>query len=36
MRPASYDAVGGVDKKMVDYHDHKRMYKKMGKEEGQH
>ena len=27
--------MSGVDIKTVDYHDHRKMYKKMGKEEGQ-
>ena len=35
VRSVSYDAMKGVDIKMVDYQDHWRMYKKMGKEEGQ-
>ena len=29
------DIMSGVDIKMIDYRDHKRMYKKMGKEEGE-
>ena len=35
VRSAGYDDMSGVDIKMVDYHEHKKMYKKMGKEEGQ-
>ena len=34
IRSVSYDDMNGVDIKMVDYWDHRRMYKKMGKEEG--
>ena len=35
VRSVGYDEMNGVDIKMVDYQDHWRMYKKMGKEEGQ-
>ena len=35
VRLVGYDDMSGVDIKMVDYHDHRKMYKKMGKEEGQ-
>ena len=35
VRSVSYDDMNGVDIKMVDYQDHRKMYKKMGKEEGQ-
>ena len=35
VRSVGYDEMNGVDIKMVDYQDHQRMYKKMGKEEGQ-
>ena len=35
VRSISYDDMNGVDIKMVDYQDHQKMYKKMGKEEGQ-
>ena len=35
VRSVGYDDMSGVDIKMVDYHDHRKMYKKMGKEEGQ-
>ena len=35
VRSVSYDEMSGVDIKMVDYQDHRKMYKKMGKEEGQ-
>ena len=35
VRLVGYDDMNGVDIKMVDYWDHQRMYKKMGKEEGQ-
>ena len=31
----SYDDMSEVDIKMIDYHKHKKIYKKMGKEEGQ-
>ena len=31
----SNDDMNGIDIKMVDYQDHRRMYRKMGKEEGQ-
>ena len=27
--------MNGIDKKMVDYQDHRRMYRRMGKEEGE-
>ena len=30
----SNDAMNGIDIKMVDYQDHRRMYRRMGKEEG--
>ena len=32
VRSVSYDDMSGVDIKIVDYHKHKKMYKKMGKE----
>ena len=35
VRSVGYDDMSGVDIKTVDYRDHKRMYRKMGKEEGQ-
>ena len=35
IRSVGYDDKNGVDIKTVDYQDHQRMYKKMGKEEGQ-
>ena len=35
VRSVGYDDMNGVDIKRVDYQDHRRMYKKMGKEEGQ-
>ena len=35
IRAVSYDDMNRVNIKMVDYHDHRIMYKKMGKEEGQ-
>ena len=35
VRSVSYDDMNGMDIKAVDYQDHQRMYKKMGKEEGQ-
>ena len=35
VRSVGYDEMNGVDIKMVDYRDHQRMYKIMGKEEGQ-
>ena len=35
VRSVGYDVMSGVDIKMVDYHDHRKIYKKMGKEEGQ-
>ena len=35
VRSVGYDVMSGVDIKMVDYHNHRKMYKKMGKEEGQ-
>ena len=31
----SNDDMNGIDIKMVDYQDHRRMYRRMGKEEGQ-
>ena len=35
VRSVGYDDMSGMDIKMVDYHDHRKMYKEMGKEEGQ-
>ena len=35
VRSVVYDDMSGVDIQMVDYWDHRKMYKKMGKEEGQ-
>ena len=35
VRSVGYDEMSRVDIKMVDYRDHRKMYKKMGKEEGQ-
>ena len=35
VRSVGYDEMNGVDIKMVDYQDYWRMYKRMGKEEGQ-
>ena len=35
VRSVGYDEMNGVDIKMVDYQDHWKMYKRMGKEEGQ-
>ena len=35
VRLVGYDVMSGVDIKMVDYCDHRKMYKKMGKEQGQ-
>ena len=35
VRAVSYEDMSGVDIKIVDYQDHRRMYKNMGKEEGQ-
>ena len=35
VRAVSYDDMNRVDIKMIDYQDHRKMYKKMGKEEGQ-
>ena len=35
VRSVSNDDMNGIDIKMVDYRDHRRMYRKMGKEEGQ-
>ena len=35
VRSVGYDEMNGVDIKTVHYRDHQRMYKKMGKEEGQ-
>ena len=35
VRSVGYDEISKVDIKMVDYHDQRKMYKKMGKEEGQ-
>ena len=34
VRSVGYDVMSGVDIKMVHYRDHRKMYKKMGKEEG--
>ena len=35
VRSVGYDVMSGVDIKMVGYRDHRKIYKKMGKEEGQ-
>ena len=35
VRSVSYDEMSGVDIKMVDYQDHREMYKKIDEEEGQ-
>ena len=35
VRSVSYDKMSGENIKIVDYGDHRKMYKKMGKEEGQ-
>ena len=35
VRSESSDVMNGIDIKMVDYRDHKRIYRKMGKEEGE-
>ena len=35
VRSEDNDVMNGIDIKMVDYKDHKRMYRKMGKEEGE-
>ena len=35
VRSEGNDVMNGTDIKMVDYRDHKRMYRKMGKEEGE-
>ena len=35
VRSVSNDDMNGIDIKMVDYQDHRRMYRRMGKEEGQ-
>ena len=35
VRLVSNDDMNGIDIKMVDYQDHRRMYRRMGKEEGQ-
>ena len=35
VRSVGYDVMSGVDIEMVDYRNHRKMYKKMGKEEGQ-
>ena len=35
VRSEGNDIMNGIDIKMVDYRDHKRMYRKMGKEEGE-
>ena len=35
IRLVANDAINGIDIKMVDYQDHRRMYRRMGKEEGE-
>ena len=35
VRSEGYDVMNGIDIKMVDYRDHRRMYRRMGKEEGE-
>ena len=35
VRSVSNDDMNGIDIKTVDYQDHRRMYRRMGKEEGQ-
>ena len=35
VRSEGNDVMNGIDIKMVDYHDHRRMYRRMGKEEGE-
>ena len=35
VRSVNNDAMNGIDIKMVDYRDHRRMYRRMGKEEGE-
>ena len=35
VRSVGNDAMNGIDIKMVDYQDHRRMYRRMGKEEGE-
>ena len=35
VRSVDNDAMNGVDIKTVDYRDHRRMYRRMGKEEGE-
>ena len=35
VRSVGYDEMSRVDIKIVDYQDHRKMYKKMGREEGQ-
>ena len=35
VRSKGDDVKNGIDIKMVDYRDHKRMYRKMGKKEGE-
>ena len=35
VRSVGYEQMSRVDIKMLDYQDHRKMYKKMGKEEGQ-
>ena len=35
LRSVDNDAMNGIDIKMVDYQDHRRMYGRMGKEEGE-
>ena len=35
IRSEGNDIMNGIDIKMVDYRDHRRMYRRMGKEEGE-
>ena len=35
VRSAGKDVINGIDIRMVDYQDHRRMYRRMGKEEGE-
>ena len=35
VKSAGKDVINGIDIKMVDYQDHRRMYRRMGKEEGE-
>ena len=35
VRSEDNDIMNGIDIKLIDYRDHKRMYRKMGKEEGE-